>query len=346
MNISLKIKKTLSYPLYYTKSAARFGYRKTENDFLILMYHRVCRKRSNDYSLQEGMYVDPDTFAQQVRFLKNEFHVIPLEEMYSLHRSGSPMVHGKPFCVLTFDDGWKDFYENAYPTLKFHDVCATVFLPTDYIGTKRMFWTEHLAHLIAGKKRRTGDLRVEEIPHHTMIGTIEKMRGPIESKIEQAAEALKSFPSEEIERIMVDLAERRQVDPLSGATSFLSWEEIREMRLSGIVSFGSHTKSHRILTTVSEDGVRDELTRSRKKLIEEGAVSPSFIPFAYPNGNFTDRIAEMVEESGYHVALTTQKGWNQVARERGEFYKLKRIGIHQDMTSTNPMLACRIYGIY
>jgi peptidoglycan/xylan/chitin deacetylase (PgdA/CDA1 family) len=233
-----------------------------------------------------------------------------------------------------------------FTILKSYEACATVFLPTDYIGTGKMFWTEHLAHLLAGKKDRHADILQSESPYHTMIGNIEKMKGPVDSKVEQAAEALKSLPSEEIERIMGDLAERWQVAPCSRKTSFLSWGEVREMRRSGIVSFGSHTKSHRILTTVPEDGVRDELTQSRKKLIEERAVSHSFIPFAYPNGNHTDRITEMVEEAGYHLALTTRKGWNHIARMRGEFYTLKRIGIHQDMTSTNAMLACRIYGIF
>jgi hypothetical protein len=75
-------------------------------------------------------------------------------------------------------------------------------------------------------------------------------------------------------------------------------------------------------------------------------VSRSFIPFAYPNGNHDDRVAKMVESAGYSCAVTTIKGWNSPANGKVDVYKLKRVGVHQDMTSTNPMFACRIHGIY
>jgi peptidoglycan/xylan/chitin deacetylase (PgdA/CDA1 family) len=128
--------------------------------------------------------------------------------------------------------------------------------------------------------------------------------------------------------------------------SFLSWDEIHEMHKSGVIYFGSHTKSHHILTTIPDERIQDELAQSKDKLLFENVVTPEFIPFAYPNGNYNDRIAKMVEEAGYNLAVTTEKGWNSVSNNNGGLYKLKRIGIHQDMTSTNAMLACRIYGIY
>ena len=70
-------------------------------------------------------------------------------------------------------------------------------------------------------------------------------------------------------------------------------------------------------------------------------VDPSFIPFCYPNGNYTREIAEMVRSAGYHAAVTTKKGWNQFDDDR---FMLKRIGIHQDMTSSVPLFAARIAG--
>ena len=58
------------------------------------------------------------------------------------------------------------------------------------------------------------------------------------------------------------------------------------MQISWLVSSGSHTVAHKILTTLTDDEIRNELIESRKKLIAEQVVDPSFIPFCYPNGNY------------------------------------------------------------
>jgi hypothetical protein len=49
-----------------------------------------------------------------------------------------------------------------------------------------------------------------------------------------------------------------------------------------------------------------------------------------------------VQEVGYNIAVTTKNGWN--TNKTGRF-ELKRIGIHQDMTSNKAMFACRIAGL-
>jgi len=346
MNIHLMVKKAIAYPLYCCNKIGRTLQKNERNDFLILMYHRIIDKRASETYVQSGMQVDPITFSKQIHYIKENFHVVPLENVSGVHGSKNIMPNRKPVCVLTFDDGWKDFYENAYPVLRSNNVFATVFLPTGIIGTKKRFWTEDLAYVLSGMKRPGKSAGSVESLSDSIGNKIERMEGSIEDRIEKSIEALKILPTEEIDRIIHELAEKWQVDPSVQERSFLSWEEAREMQESGVIFFGSHTKSHRILSAAPENLVRDELIQSKNKLIEEGVVSPSFVPFAYPNGNYTHRIAEMVEKAGYSLALTTEKGWNGVTKNKGELYRLKRIGIHQDVTSTNAMFACRIYGIY
>jgi len=82
--------------------------------------------------------------------------------------------------------------------------------------------------------------------------------------------------------------------------------------------------------------------RSRERLIAEQAVNSSFIPFCYPNGNYNQKIAKMVKDAGYSLAVTTKKGWNTAVSDP---FELKRVSIHQDMTATEAMLGCRITGI-
>ena len=124
---------------------------------------------------------------------------------------------------------------------------------------------------------------------------------------------------------------------------FLQWEEVRKMAGSGLVTFGSHTDSHKILTSLNEEEIHEELIKSKETLISESAVHPSFIPFSYPNGNYDEKVVRMVKDAGYHIAVTTENGWND--SETPPFH-LRRMAIHQDMSSTKEMFGCRITNIF
>jgi peptidoglycan/xylan/chitin deacetylase (PgdA/CDA1 family) len=168
-------------------------------------------------------------------------------------------------------------------------------------------------------------------------------KGPFESLLEEAISTLKAYRNSEIEKIISDLAARWSVNNKLPDRAFMKWDEIREMKRSGLVSFGSHTVGHKILTTLTDDEINIELIESKKRLINEQAVDPSFIPFCYPNGNYNERIAKLVKDAGYSLAVTTKSGWNTFESNP---FELKRIPVHQDMTATDAMFGCRIAGIF
>lgn len=344
MNISIELKKILARPLLYRRNI--FNDPVDHRRVPVLMYHRILNKNKYKHILHDGMYVDPETFKLHVKYLNDNFTIVTLENILRSKGRNNDHLNEKPFCVLTFDDGWKDFYENAYPILKTFNVPATVFLPTGFIGTNKCLWTEYLSKIIAEIDYRQSNRVKSYDSNNKYINIIGNTEGDIYSKIDKAENMFKLLPNEEIDHILNSIAEELGLTYGSPERSFLSWEEANEMHRSGVVYYGSHTKNHRILTTVSEDVIREELTQSKDILIDKGLVSSSFVPFAYPNGNYTDRIAEIVEEAGYSLAVTTKSGWNNLADEGNNLFRLKRIGIHQDITSTNAMLACRIYGIY
>ncbi|HRZ87066.1 MAG TPA: polysaccharide deacetylase family protein [bacterium] len=95
----------------------------------ILMYHSV----GADSRLQTPV-VSPAVFAKQIEFLqKNGFFVISLEEY--VRSAGKATQLPYKCVVITFDDGYEDNYANAYPLLKAAGFPATVFIPSDYLGT-------------------------------------------------------------------------------------------------------------------------------------------------------------------------------------------------------------------
>ncbi len=87
------------------------------------------------------------------------------------------------------------------------------------------------------------------------------------------------------------------VTDLVGEYGYLNWEQINEMKNSGLVEFGCHTLSHSNLTKVSKEFLIKELVES-KKIIEEKLGKKCFY-FSYPKGVFNDTVVEEVEKSSF-----------------------------------------------
>lgn len=101
----------------------------------ILMYHLISELVSQDVL---GLCVPPKYFAEQMEFLyKSGYKVIPLENLVECIRKKKDLPEKS--IVITFDDGHKDNYTNAFPVLKKFDFPATIFVITDFIGKELVY---------------------------------------------------------------------------------------------------------------------------------------------------------------------------------------------------------------
>lgn len=92
----------------------------------ILMYHSVGTHENTFFS------VLPSEFVAQMKFLRdNNYTVITLSELVKRIKNATPL---RGEIVLTFDDGYKDNFNNAYPVLKQFNFPATIFVTTDLIS--------------------------------------------------------------------------------------------------------------------------------------------------------------------------------------------------------------------
>lgn len=88
----------------------------------------------------------------------------------------------------------------------------------------------------------------------------------------------------------------------SPAEGHLSDNEIREMTASGLVSFGSHTETHRDLTTLTESEIMAELSASKNKI--EKLTGKAARALAYPYGAGDERVIAAAKKCGYKCAYT------------------------------------------
>ncbi|MCX7662117.1 MAG: polysaccharide deacetylase family protein, partial [Candidatus Omnitrophica bacterium] len=86
----------------------------------------------------------------------------------------------------------------------------------------------------------------------------------------------------------------------------LDWSQIKEMQSCGLISFGSHTLTHRDLTKLDYLDLKKEVFDS-KRILEENLNSPIEI-LAYPAGFFNEKVKNTVKEAGYKLAVVASKG--------------------------------------
>lgn len=128
----VSLKETLIY--IYTKSfslISEFKNLKKLNP-VILLYHNVCKDDVNDW----GKF-----FELQMSYLKDTYRVVPLEELVLKLQSAD--CQSENLAAVTFDDGYRDNYDVAYPILRHMGIHATFFISSGFIDSgdnKYMTW--------------------------------------------------------------------------------------------------------------------------------------------------------------------------------------------------------------
>jgi peptidoglycan/xylan/chitin deacetylase (PgdA/CDA1 family) len=97
---------------------------------VVLCYHRVSD------ALRDHVTIGVDQFDQQIAFLKANYHLVSLRELIE---GNLPEPASRPLAAVTFDDGYLDNYENAFPILQKHGASATFFVSTDHISEGKPF---------------------------------------------------------------------------------------------------------------------------------------------------------------------------------------------------------------
>ena len=273
------------------------------------MYHRVVPRKYLDkiYSLN-GMVVFEDIFDKQIQYLSQHFNVISLDE-YLKNIQDLKKLPPKSI-VVTFDDGWKDNAQYAYPILKKYNCPFTLFITTNYISSDKLFWQEKIKYLyskIFEDKEKWAQL-LKNPQNKSDVATLIK--------------SMKNQSFDEISK-MVDYLEKLaccSTYPLTH-NAMLTWDEIASFDQS-LASFGAHGCNHAILTICNKKVLEKEICESKNIL--EHILQKPIIDFAYPNGNYNREVIDKVKECGYRCALATEHGLN---KNKQKSYQLKRINI-------------------
>jgi peptidoglycan/xylan/chitin deacetylase (PgdA/CDA1 family) len=269
----------------------------------VLMLQHVRPPRFEKFQPNRGMEIVPGFLEQVCEVLRDaDIDLVSLDEM---HRRMTAQDFRRRFVCLTFDEGYRDTKEWAYPILKRHEVPFAIYVPTgfpDRIGT---LWWLVLERVIANTKSVA--FLADGVPRRITCASLAEKR----QVYDYMYAWLRGLPTNKaIIEFVSDLAMRYSVDPVALCNDHcMSWNEVGELAEDPLVTIGAQTVNHVILSKASDAAAKSEMRMGRAVLQAALGMTPAH--FAYP---FGDRSAagarefQVAQQAGYKTAVTTRPG--------------------------------------
>jgi peptidoglycan/xylan/chitin deacetylase (PgdA/CDA1 family) len=269
---------------------------------VILMLHHVRPWRPREFAPNRVLEITPEFLDLAISQLRREgFDIIPLDVVPG--RLGR-LDRGRPFAVLTFDDGYRDNVEYAWPVLKRHGVPWAVFVTTDFAeGTGRLWWLE-LEEAIALRSRITVRLGGE------LIDLAVRTAREKQAAYNAVYSRVRAGPREHLRDLTRWLA--GDCDVRAGrlaADLCLGWDELGVLAIEPDVTIGAHTLSHPMLAKLDAATAAHEIGDSKARL--EQRLGRTVRHLAYPFGDPTavgEREIRLARQAGFVTGVTSRPG--------------------------------------
>ena len=266
----------------------------------ILMYHGIATE-------------DAPELKAQLQYMARHFKVVSLESMVC--RLAGNLSDNDSTCsadeiVLTFDDGLRNNLTVVYPILQQLQLPATFFVCPELIETQAWLWNHEMrCRLQTLAAPALAELGIHLTGPATLNGIIEWMKKLALQQRHQAEEVVRQSTPD----FQPTLDQKTTFD-------MMNWDDLLSFDPS-LITIGSHTLSHPILTTLSASETEHELIESRQFLERKLQREVNF--FCYPNGSYDARAYKIAQKT-YRAAVTTNSGVLD-GKEPMDLHRLPRI---------------------
>jgi peptidoglycan/xylan/chitin deacetylase (PgdA/CDA1 family) len=289
----------------------------------VLMLHHVQPEKPNAFEPNRILRVTPDFLEQVITQVADSgFEIVSLDEAHFRLIEGD---YGKPFICFTFDDGYRDILEYAYPIFKRHGLPFAVYVPTEYADGNGDLWWLALEKVIV------------------KVGALNVKLGGVERRLRCGTPAEKDAAFQTVYWWLrsIDEADARAfVRELCDGIGFvrddlcsdlmMNWDEIRQLAADARVTIGAHTRRHYALAKLTLAEARAEIGESVRRLERE--IGKPCLHFSYPYGDAASagpREFALVKELGLKTGVTTRKGLIH-PRHAAELTALPRVSLNGD----------------
>jgi peptidoglycan/xylan/chitin deacetylase (PgdA/CDA1 family) len=300
----------------------------------ILTYHHVADHDPASPYDQTIADATPAQFRRQMEMLSRYCTPIGIEELVRAI-DGAPLP--KNPIMVTFDDGYASCHDVALPILRAVGVRATFFVSTSFISERRLYWWERIALLLGRAKVKRAtitypqrlELDCRDRGLHRRLTSLVKdtTRLDVDRFLDELGAAL-------------DVEWTREIEAQYSDGLIMTWDQVRALTRAGM-DVESHGRRHRVLQTLDDATLEDEVAGSRADL--EMQLGRPIRAIAYPVGRAIAREARIrsaIAAAGYRVGLSNKSGVNHIWPQslRGvaplDPFNVRRLATSTDITDS------------
>ena len=288
---NMTLKKTITrkflLPLALKLKVDRYFLNKTNKRLCIINFHGVRRDGTKPIN---NRHMPQSEFEKMIIYLKQNFQVLSLNEIFDAHRSEREFT--RKCIAITFDDGYLNNFEIAYPILKKHNIPATFYIITKCLVEENFIAWPDLIDIIKIKSEKDIVLNNNCFKSKTLYSEGLKMDlmsyiktlGPNSESIAKSLIA----DSDWIKQTMSKNSELIKVVDSSILKQFID---------DKVIDFGSHTHQHLCLEYLNSTEAENELKISKQIL--EQVLNKPIKSHAFPDGSYNADTIKIAEKLGY-----------------------------------------------
>ncbi|WP_027708650.1 polysaccharide deacetylase family protein [Zooshikella ganghwensis] len=302
---------------------------------LIFTGHRVLPLSQLQGYYDPGTVIAAEFWPKWLDTMQDVFEFIALDELQASLNARSVSGAGflkykKQLAVMTFDDGWWDTADYAWPPLKARNIPLTLFLTTGLVNTQQLFWWQAIFDLANHDESHAQQWLSQWLISQGMnVARLDKLNLlPWTKRISQ-------LPNDLSPEQLIELANAIAAQ-LPNHRHTLSWSQVEALSKEGVV-MGSHGLNHVSFPALTTDQQINQLNESLVTIKKHTQLVSRY--FCYPYGHVCQQLQPILNKCGYHGAVTTKPGW---VSQTTDSYFLPRINLHYTMAARPELLGYRL----
>jgi peptidoglycan/xylan/chitin deacetylase (PgdA/CDA1 family) len=294
---------SLRLEILYFAGCARFFEWWRAGEGVILRFERVCPRKSSRFQPLRSREISPEFLDRLLRALRRwKYDILAIDALPE--RLRRPGARPRRFVCLTFDIGYRDFHDHAWPILKKHDAPVALYIPANFPDQLGELWWPALEDVVA-RNDRIG-LIIGGVEHRLDCRRVHDKR----QVFDFLYETIGAMPMAEGSTTIRDLCRRYGVDLQAiSSAALMSWPEIATIAADPLLTIGSASVTYPMLSRIDRQASERELRMGRA--VVEAAVGRRAPHLAYPFGalgTFGRREIMLAAELGFATAVTAEAG--------------------------------------